>query len=98
MTKGDVTRRYMMHSLRKSFLNAVFGIYNKNGTIDIDKTLREIDLNDQGRLTDSEQNATIYDLLCARSGVYLPAAYSPKGMEERLPARHQFDAGQHSVL
>jgi CubicO group peptidase (beta-lactamase class C family) len=85
---GDVGRRYMCHSVRKSFLSALYGIYWDRGEIQLNKTLGELGIDDwPDPLLDSERQARILDLLKARSGVFHPAAYAgrtdsrPRGSE-----------------
>ena len=70
---GDVERRYMCHSVRKSLLSALYGIYVDEGIINLDKTLAELNIDDKDTLTETEKEATVRDLLKARSGVYHPA-------------------------
>lgn len=84
---GDVERRYMCHSVRKSFLSALYGIRVEDGTIDLDKTLAELNIDDKDKLTEKEKEAKISDLLKARSGVYHPAAYETAGMKAARPKR-----------
>jgi len=84
---GDVKRRYMCHSVRKSFLSALYGIRVNDGTIDLDKTLAELNIDDKDELTEKEKEATIRDLLKSRSGVYHPAAYETPGMKAARPKR-----------
>ncbi len=85
---GDVGRRYMCHSVRKSFLSALYGIYWDRGEIQLNKTLAELGIDDwPDPLLDREREARILDLLKARSGVFHPAAYAgrtdsrPRGSE-----------------
>ncbi len=85
---GDVERRFMCHSVRKSFLAALYGIYWDRGEIELNKTLADLGIDDEpDSLLDSEQQARILDLLKARSGVFHPAAYAgrtdsrPRGSE-----------------
>jgi CubicO group peptidase (beta-lactamase class C family) len=85
---GDVGRRYMCHSVRKSFLSALYGIYWDRGEIELNKTLAELGIDDwPDPLLDTERQARILDLLKARSGVFHPAAYAgrtdsrPRGSE-----------------
>ncbi|MGD2086181.1 MAG: serine hydrolase [Candidatus Aminicenantes bacterium] len=58
-----------------------------DGTIDLDKTLEELKIDDKFPLTKEEKQAVIRDLLKARSGVYHPAAYETAGMKARRPKR-----------
>ena len=41
---GDIERRYWCHSVRKSFMNALYGIYVEKGLIDLSKTLKELNI------------------------------------------------------
>lgn len=85
---GDVERRFMCHSVRKSFLTGLFGIYWDRGEIDLNKTLADLGIDDHPEpLLPGERQARILDLLKARSGVFHPAAYAgrtdsrPRGSE-----------------
>ena len=85
---GDVGRRYMCHSVRKSFLSGLYGIYWDRGEIELNKTLADLGIDDwPDPLLESERQARILDLLKARSGVFHPAAYAgrtdsrPRGSE-----------------
>jgi CubicO group peptidase (beta-lactamase class C family) len=90
---GDVERRYMCHSVRKSLLSALYGIFIDDGIIHLDQTMVQLKIDDKDTLTASEKEATIRDLLKARSGVYHPAAYETPGMKASRPKRgsHQRD-------
>jgi CubicO group peptidase (beta-lactamase class C family) len=87
LSKGDVARRYDTHSMRKSLVSALYGIYSGNGEIDIHKTLKDLGIDDSVRLSDEEQSATVQDLLKARSGIYIPAFGEAKSMENERPKR-----------
>jgi CubicO group peptidase (beta-lactamase class C family) len=85
---GDVERRFMCHSVRKSFLSALYGIYWDRGELELNKSLADLGIDDTpDPLLDSEKQARILDLLKARSGVFHPAAYAgrtdsrPRGSE-----------------
>lgn len=85
---GDVSRELGLHSVRKSLVSALYGIAAGEGKIDLDTTLAELGIDDEPqRLTEREKEARIRDLLAARSGVYLPAAYAPSGQDAERPAR-----------
>lgn len=86
---GDVTENVKIASCRKSLLSTLYGKYVENGTIDLNKTLKELgideaadswggsDVNwDGGSLLESEKEATIKDLLTARSGIFHKPANS----------------------
>ncbi len=72
---GDTSRHFRAHSMRKSLLNAIFGIHVHEGHIDLEATLEELGIDDNEPLTASEKQATIRHLLKGRSGIYLPALY-----------------------
>jgi CubicO group peptidase (beta-lactamase class C family) len=85
---GEVERRFMCHSVRKSFLSALYGIYWDKGQLELNKTLADLGIDDYPLpLLETERNARILDLLKARSGVFHPAAYAgrtdsrPRGSE-----------------
>jgi CubicO group peptidase (beta-lactamase class C family) len=84
---GDVERRFMCHSVRKSLLSALYGTHVDDGSIDLSRTLAELNIDDKSPLTETEKQATIKDLLKARSGVYHPAAYETQSMKARRPER-----------
>lgn len=90
---GDVERRFMCHSVRKSFMNALYGVYVGDGVIDIDKTLADVGITDKDTLQAVELQATIRDLLTARSGVFHPAAYETPAMRNLRPARGTHEPG-----
>jgi CubicO group peptidase (beta-lactamase class C family) len=85
---GDVTQRVRVASIRKSLLSGLYGIAVAEGRIDLRKTLRELDIDDKPpALTDAEKEATIRDLLMARSGVYHEAAGEVDSNRQRRPVR-----------
>jgi CubicO group peptidase (beta-lactamase class C family) len=84
---GDVTRRYMCHSVRKSFLSGLYGVAVDAGEIDIDATMAQLNIEDDPPLTSAEKQATVRELLQARSGVYHSAAYESPAMKKRRPRR-----------
>ncbi|MFN2566346.1 MAG: serine hydrolase domain-containing protein [Gemmatimonadaceae bacterium] len=67
---GDVRAVSYLASVRKSVLSMLFGIAVASGTVNLDRTLAQIGIDDVGGLTPSEREATVRDLLSARSGVY----------------------------
>ncbi|MBN1591054.1 MAG: serine hydrolase [Pirellulales bacterium] len=91
---GDVTRRYMCHSVRKSLLSALVGIHVARGTLDLNKTLAVLGIDDDPPLTDAEKRARVLDLLRSRSGVYHSAAYETREMKLDRPARGTYEPGE----
>ena len=85
---GDIARRSNLHSCRKSLLNSLIGVAVAEGKINLDDTLEKLGIDDKKpSLTAVEKQATVRELLEARSGVYHPAAYETKGMMEQRPPR-----------
>lgn len=83
----DVSRRYMTHSMRKSLMSAMYGIYEDKGVIDLNKTLATLGIDDKQGLTATEKQARVLDLITARSGIYHPASYEPRSMKANRPER-----------
>ena len=85
---GRVSERYNIHSMRKSILTALIGMAVDEGRMKLDVTLADLGIDDnEPSLTDVEKQATVHDLLKARSGVYHPALYETAGMAAMRPAR-----------
>ncbi len=84
---GDVTADHQCHSVRKSFLSALYGVHVDKGTIDLEATLEELGIDDSTPLTEAEKQAKVIDLLGARSGVYIEAACEAPEMKEARPER-----------
>ncbi len=85
---GETERAFMCHSMRKSILSALYGIYVESGAIDIDKTMEALGIDDKApSLSEGEKQATVRDLLKARSGIYHAALYETEGMTASKPPR-----------
>ena len=74
MTYGNIDTVTYIASARKSILSMLFGKYVRNGTVDLNKSLADLGMDDIGGLTDQEKQATVKDLITARSGVFHPAS------------------------
>ncbi len=70
---GDVTRLSKVASVRKSVLAMLYGRYVEDGTIDLERTIKDVGLEDLTPYLAVEEGATLRHLLMARSGVYLPS-------------------------
>ena len=91
---GDIARRFYCHSIRKSLLGALIGIHVESGKIDLSKTLAALGIDDHApSLTPSEKQATVSDLIKARSGVYHPALGEGYFMAPMRPKRHTHAPG-----
>lgn len=92
---GEVEKKYNTHSVRKSFLSALYGNYVHDGTIDLDITMEDLGIGDIPPLTEEERQATVRDVLKSRTGVYHPALYESQGMKDLKPERFTQRAGTH---
>ncbi|MEO7640922.1 MAG: serine hydrolase, partial [Ramlibacter sp.] len=78
---GRVAERFNIHSMRKSIMSALVGMAVAEGRMRLDVSLAQLGVDDnEPSLTTAEQQATVRDLLKARSGVYHPALYETPGM------------------
>ncbi len=92
---GNIAEKILVRSIRKSFLSALFGIAVERGQIDLDMSLVQVDIDDvEPKLTQQERQATIRDLLQARSGIYHAALAESPEMTASKPSRGSFLPGQ----
>ena len=85
---GDVDRKISSYSVRKSLLSALYGIYSKEGRININSTLAQLGVSDApDPLTDGERQARVVDLLRARSGIYHAVDFETPQMNKARPLR-----------
>lgn len=89
---GDVEEEIECRSIRKSFLSACYGIYRDS--IDLNLTLENMGIDDKEKLTKTEKQATIINLLTTSSGIFHPAAYEPYGAADKKPRRGVFKPGE----
>ncbi len=92
-THGDITHKYLCHSMRKSFLAALIGQDVAEGRIRLEATMAELGIDDHDPLSETERQATVHDLLMARSGVYHPAGYETDFMRLIKEKRHSHAPG-----
>jgi CubicO group peptidase (beta-lactamase class C family) len=93
MDYGDVEAVSYLASVRKSILAMLYGNYVVSGKVRLDKTLAEMGIDEIGGLTDEEKQATVRDLLTARSGIYHPASNAGDDLASAPPHGSQ----QHST-
>jgi len=91
---GDTEELSYIASCRKSILAMLYGKYVENGTIDLNKTLEEIGIDDIGGLLSIEKQATVKNLITARSGIFHPAANTGDATEF-APARGSQQPGTY---
>jgi CubicO group peptidase (beta-lactamase class C family) len=91
---GNITRNFKCHSMRKSILSALIGVHVSEGNMDLTKTMEELGIDDyEPSLTMEEKQATVGDLIKARSGIYHPALGESAGMKAMRPKRHSHAPG-----
>lgn len=91
---GDPARKVNLRSVRKSLLSALIGIAVSEGRIDLHSTLAKLRIDDTPPgLTAAEKQATVRDLLMARSGIYHASAYETADMRKKRPARGSHPPG-----
>ena len=91
---GDPAARFNVHSIRKAFLSALIGIHAREGRLRLSDTLAELGIDDnEPALTAAEKQATVADLLKARSRVYHPALYETATNAAARPARGSYRPG-----
>jgi CubicO group peptidase (beta-lactamase class C family) len=90
---GNLMHKYLCHSMRKSLISALYGIYVADGKIDLSATLKDLGIDDRTPLTEVEKTATVAQLLSARSGVYIEAAGEAPSMKAMRPVRGSHEPG-----
>jgi CubicO group peptidase (beta-lactamase class C family) len=91
---GDVVENSYIASIRKSILAILYGRYVKSGEIDLHKSLKEMSIDDVGGLLPIEKDATVKDIISARSGVFHPAGY-PGDFLAFAPKRGSVKPGEY---
>ena len=96
---GDTATNLLLNSARKSLLSALMGIAVGNGQVHLDDTLARLGIDDiPPALTEAEKQATVRDLLEARSGVYHDANYGTPLDPVATPGARQPSAWHLLVL
>ena len=91
---GETSKKFNIHSIRKSYLSAIYGIHVSEGRIDLKKTMEQLGMDDnEPSLDATEKKAIVHDLLKARSGIYHPALYETAAHGRARPARHSHAPG-----
>lgn len=92
---GPTDKIMNTHSMRKSMLSLLYGIAIEKGLIDINKTLKELNINEYIPLTEQEKTATVRDLLTFRSGIYIPADGEHDDQITKRPKRDSHKPGEY---
>ena len=92
---GNISHTSKIASVRKSVLGMLYGNYVFSGKIDLDKTVKQLGLDDKQPFLPIEEHATLVQLLASRSGIYLPTGSS--GQKDYMPPRGSEYPGAHYV-
>jgi CubicO group peptidase (beta-lactamase class C family) len=74
----------------------LYGPYVADGTIVLDRTLEELGIDDHQGLTPAERQATVRDVISARSGIFHPASNSGDDLAS-APARGSVAPGTYQL-
>ena len=91
---GDLAQTSYIASARKSLVSMLYGPAVASGRIRLERTLAQMDFDDIGGLLPRERQASIRDLLMARSGVYHKAANGGDA-SDRAPPRGSVRPGSY---
>lgn len=86
---GPVDSLSYLASVRKSILAMLYGRYVEDGTIDLERTLEDLGMDDVQGLLPIEKRARVLDLVTARSGVYHPASNAGDNLADAPPRGSQ---------
>lgn len=89
MSHGDLQTVSYLASVRKSVLSMLMGNYVRRGTVDLNRTLAQLGMDDVGGLSEQEKQATVKDLLTARSGVFHAASNAGDDLASAPPRGSQ---------
>jgi len=93
---GDVTRVSKIASVRKSILSMLYGNYVFNGKVDLEKTVKDLGLEDKQPFLPIEERAKLVHLLAGRSGIYIiPDKPDPHSVDSYQLRRGSVLPGTH---
>ena len=84
---GDPKYISKVASVRKSILAMMYGKYVVNGVINLNKTVKELGLDDVQKFLPREEQVRLEWLLLSRSGIYLPEGAPDPDPSDNPPAR-----------
>jgi CubicO group peptidase (beta-lactamase class C family) len=96
MEYGDTKALSYLASVRKSILSMLYGNYVARGVVRLDRTVGELGLDDVGGLSAQEKEATVRDLLTARSGVFHAASNAGDDLAS-APPRNSVRHGSYQL-
>ncbi|MCW8879371.1 MAG: beta-lactamase family protein [Kangiellaceae bacterium] len=92
---GDIYKRHLIHSVRKSLMNSLMGTLYDQRKLNLKATLKQLKVNDSpDPLTEEELQATIEMVLKSRSGIYHAATAESEDMKLKKPKRGLHSPGE----
>ncbi len=88
---GDISEVSYLASCRKSVLAMMYGKYIEDGAVDLNQSIGDLGIDEDDGLLPSEKQATVNDIITARSGVFhIPAngGYDEKNVLKRGSVKH----------
>jgi CubicO group peptidase (beta-lactamase class C family) len=83
---GDSAERFTVQSVRKGLLSSLVGALVDDGKLSLDMTLADLGIDDSDPpISEDDKQATLRDLLQARSGIYHSALYEAGGWKSLRP-------------
>lgn len=92
---GATSTASNLHSVRKSLLSVLTGMAVAKGTINLSSSIKDLGIDDINPLTEVEKQATVRQLLQARSGIYHRSAYETPEAAAAHPPRGTFKPGEN---
>ncbi|PTX61446.1 CubicO group peptidase (beta-lactamase class C family) [Kordia periserrulae] len=80
---GDVSEISNVSTVRKGIVSLLYGKYVENGLIELNQTLETLGIDEEDGLLSSEKEATIQDVLTARSGIFHEAVHDERAIFEK---------------
>lgn len=85
---GDLSHVSVVASVRKSILSMLYGNYAFSGKIDLQKTVKQIGLDDKQPFLPIEERATLEQILAGRSDIFIvPEKPDPSSADNYQPRR-----------
>ena len=81
---GDLEKISYIASCRKSVLSMLYGNHIRAGSIDLDKKIGDLGVDEKDGLLAVEKQATVYDIITSRSGVFHKASNGGYDKENAL--------------
>lgn len=85
---GEIARNFRLASMRKSLMNGLIGKLYDQKKLTLNTTLKDLNIDDIGKLSEKEKASTVKNLLTSTSNIYHMSAHMPRDMKKNIPERH----------